>query len=85
MAGSDGGGTLTKDRLCLMSNASKFRVSRRGYDHKVLRQADELVEVTHVGCLGVSICRSVVSVGRKIPCMVSPKPANSWSTWLPVL
>lgn len=40
----------TKDGLCLVSNASKLGVGSLGDDYKSLRQADEFVEVAHIGC-----------------------------------
>lgn len=47
----------TKDGLCLMGNASIFRVVGVGNSDEILGQADELVKVTHVDCpvrLGLS-------------------------------
>lgn len=40
---------LTENGLGLVGNASKLRVGCLSHDHKALRQADELVKVTHVG------------------------------------
>lgn len=40
----------TKNGLCLVSNTSKLGVGSLSNDYKFFRQADELVEVAHVGC-----------------------------------
>jgi hypothetical protein len=46
-------GKRTKDGLCLVSNASKLGVGSLGDDYESVRQADEFVEVAHVGCPGL--------------------------------
>lgn len=54
-------GIRTEYRLCLVSNASVFRIGCFGHDHKPLRQAYELVKVAHVSYAKVRIHEASVS------------------------
>lgn len=82
------GGKRTKDGLRLVSNASKLGIGSFGDDYESLRQADELVEVTHVGCLGSESVKGTEVSSWEVensPCIVSPRPAKRRSTWLSTL
>lgn len=52
-----GGGRCTKDGLFLVSNTSKLRIRSLGDDYESLGQSDELVEVAHVGCVGLELVK----------------------------